>query len=465
MFDFVFGPFKKGFEKLRDNPQLIYTALVALLIVAAFLFMAERFIGIASSAQERLVNVRAGSIQDAFASFAGDRIYDTDYLNEKIQETITVNETIRSFQVVVKSSVLTTASTTVLGERIVVASNDKEELGQIDRGNDFLFSLAASDPVHSITIEETKNGERLFNTARAITDASGEVIGAVITVQTLSEADRAIQNDINSSLGLLIVVLFILMLLFLRFSRVIDYMSLYRKLKEVDQLKNDFISMASHELRTPLSIIRGYAEYIGEAPELSPTTKEYASKISISVQGLDSLVADILDVSRIDQGRMSFALEPVHPELLIADVVAELSGQAKEKGISLAFDTTGVTTSQVISADKSRFKQVLVNIIGNAVKYTAKGEVKVRQYEEQGRVVIRVSDTGFGMSEEERTHLFEKFYRIRTKDTENIRGTGLGLWITKQIIEAMKGTVSVESIKGVGSHFIISFPTSGQPVS
>ena len=105
-----------------------------------------------------------------------------------------------------------------------------------------------------------------------------------------------------------------------------------------------------------------------------------------------------------------------------------------------------------------------MNIIGNAVKYTAKGEVNVRQYEEQGRVVIRVSDTGFGMSEEERAHLFEKFYRVRTKDTENIRGTGLGLWITKQIIEAMKGTISVESIKGVGSHFIISFPTSGQPL-
>jgi hypothetical protein len=198
MFDFVFGPFKKGFEKLRNNPQLIYTALVALLIVAAFLFMAERFIGIASSAQERLVNVRAGSIQDAFASFAGDRIYDTDYLNEKIQETITVNETISSFQVVVKSSVLTTASTTVLGERIVVASNDKEELGQIARGNDFLFSLAASDPAHSITIEETKNGERLFNTARAITDASGEVIGAADVPYGI-ETSRILKNGIREA--------------------------------------------------------------------------------------------------------------------------------------------------------------------------------------------------------------------------------------------------------------------------
>lgn len=465
MFDFVFGPFKKGFTKLRENPQLIYTALVALLIVAAFLFMADRFVRIASNAQERLVNVRAGSIQDAFASFASDRLYDTDYLNEKIQDTIAANETIRSFQVIVKSEVFRTGSTTMLGERIIAASNNPREVNQLDRGSDFLFSLAASDPSHSITVQEYKNGERLFHTARALTGEKGEVLGVVITTQTLSEADRAIQNDINNSFILLGIVLLVLMLLFLRFSRVIDYMSLYTKLKEVDQLKNDFISMASHELRTPLSIIRGYAEYIQEAPELLDTTKGYAEKIGVSVQGLDMLVADILDVSRIEQGRMSFTFETIHPDTLVKDVVAGLMPQATEKGLTLVFDTEQAHAQQSIEVDTARFKQVLVNIIGNAVKYTPTGEVRVRQYEEQGRVVIRVSDTGIGMSEEERAHLFEKFYRVKTKDTEHIRGTGLGLWITKQIVEAMKGKISVESIKGVGSHFLLSFPLSGKTPS
>lgn len=461
MFDAVFGPIGKGIEKVRSNPQLIYTVIVALIIVGAFIFMAERFVGIASSAQERLVNVRAGSIQDAFASFAADRLDDPAYLTEKIQETIAANETIVSFQVVARKEVPGEIASTTRLANVVVASNDPKEMNQIDTKDAFLFSLASGDPTRSYTVQEVVNGERLFRTVRAMTDANGTVIGAVLTAQTLSEADRAIQADINNSILVLSVILVLLMLLFLRFSKVIDYMTLYRKLQGVDQLKDDFISMASHELRTPLTVIRGYSEYIREAPELSEATRDFAKKIDVSVQGLDSLVADILDVSRMDQGRMSFTMEAFNPSEVIEGVVEQISVPAKEKNLTLTFDKSALEASQTILADKNRLKQVLVNIIGNAVKYTATGEVKVRQYAENNRVVIRVSDTGFGMTEEERAHLFEKFYRIKTKDTENIRGTGLGLWITKRIVEEMKGAITVESIKGVGSHFIISFPRSG----
>jgi signal transduction histidine kinase len=235
-------------------------------------------------------------------------------------------------------------------------------------------------------------------------------------------------------------------------------MDLYKKLKEVDQLKDDFISMASHELRTPLTVIRGYAEFINEAPEISPQTKSFVSKIDISTKELDSLVADILDVSRIEQGRMSFKIEKINPQEIISDVVNSLVLPAKEKGLNISFDKSKIESDQLINIDVSRFKQVLVNLAGNAVKYTPKGEVTVSQYAEKNTLYIRISDTGIGMTEEERKRLFEKFYRIRIKETENIRGTGLGLWITAKIIKEMNGSLSVESIKGVGSHFIVSFP-------
>lgn len=458
MFGFLYSNFKKGIKKVTDNPQLIYTIIVAILITAAFIFMADRFVKIANDAQERLINVRIGALQDAFVSFAGDKINDPVYLNKKIEEVVNTNETIKSFKVVKKEVVVDQVTNESITAYKIIASNNKDEINLIDDQASFLFTIASSDPSHSVTIELNDEGGRLFKTTRAITSENGEILGAVITTQTLSLADVAIKNSIRNTEILLFFIILLIIFLFLRHSKIIDYMDLYKKLKGVDQLKDDFISMASHELRTPLSIIRGYAEFAREAPELSTETKDYISKIDISTKELDSLVADILDVSRIEQGRMSFEMEKVNPSAITEQIVASLVIPAKEKGLNISFDKTKVEETEYINIDVSRLKQILVNIIGNAVKYTLKGEVVVSQYVEKKNLCIRVSDTGIGMSEEERKKLFEKFYRIRTKETENIRGTGLGLWITAQMIKQMDGNVSIESIKGVGSHFIVSFP-------
>lgn len=454
MFDALFSPLGKAFEKVRANPQLLYTIIVAVVIVGAFLFVAERFIGIATDAQDRLVNVRVGALQDAFVPFAGEHINDPVYLNEKIQGIIATNPTIQDFRIV------TRATSTPVGESpyLILASQKSTLIGTRDPDADFLYGLALSDAAHSITLAMQGDTGRLFRTARAIVDQSGNVVAVAMTTQTLSEADRAIERSIQNSMLVLGVVLVLLMLLFIRFSKVIDYMSLYQKLKEVDQLKDDFISMASHELRTPLTVIRGYADYIKSASELHPETRDYVTKIDISAKGLDDLIADILDVSRMEQGRMSFSFAPLSPEGLIQEIVSSFELPAKEKGLSISFEKTEVPSSVTIVVDMSRLKQVLINIIGNAVKYTKQGSVTVREYVEKGRLNIRVSDTGLGMTAEEREHLFEKFYRVKNDDTKDIRGTGLGLWITAQIVKQMKGTLTVESIKGVGSHFVISFP-------
>lgn len=457
MFEFVYSNLKKGFKKVIDNPQLIYTIFVAVFITGAFIFISLKFAGIASDAQDRLINVRIGSLQDAFVSFAGDKMDDGDYLNNKIENIVSTNETIKNFKVVVKKSEVNKETNLSETSYNIIASNNKDEIGQVDEQASFLFTLASGDPSHSITIELNEDNERLFKTARVIKGNSGNILGAVITTQTLSLADLLIESNMMRGWVILVIVIILIMFLLFRYSRIIDYMELYKKLKEVDQLKDDFISMASHELRTPLSVIRGYAEFMSEAPELKEETKNYVSKIDTSAKDLDILVGDILDVSRIQQGRMSFDLKKINPSEMIDQVVSSLLLPAKEKGLDISFDKKDVQDSQYISVDEVRFKQVLVNIIGNAVKYTPKGEVTVRQYTEKGKLYIRVSDTGIGMTEEERKKLFEKFYRIRNKETENIRGTGLGLWITYQIIKQMNGDLSVESIKGVGSHFIVSF--------
>ena len=459
MFNFLNLNFKAGVKKVSSSTHLIYTTIVAILIAGSFVFMAEKFVGIANDAQERLINVRTGSLQDAFVSFAGDKIEDPVYLNKKINEIISNNETIKNFKVIVREINIYNTSNTHLDSYRVIASSNKDEIGTLEKEADFIFTLASGDPSHSVTVALNDGNERFFETSRAITDDKGNILGIVVTTQNLSLADLAIKESIRNSRILLFVVLVLIMLLFFRLSKIIDYMDLYKKLKEVDQLKDDFISMASHELRTPLSIIGGYANYMSEAPELSNETKDYVSKINISTKELDSLVTDMLDVSKIQQGRMSFEFVKINPNQIIEEIVDSFVLPAKEKNLHITFDKSGVKDGKYVKVDVSRLKQVLVNIVGNAVKYTKKGEVIIRTYEEKNKFYIRCSDTGIGMSAEERERLFEKFYRIKNEETKDLRGTGLGLWITVQIVKQMNGNLSVESIKGVGSHFIISFPS------
>jgi signal transduction histidine kinase len=134
-----------------------------------------------------------------------------------------------------------------------------------------------------------------------------------------------------------------------------------------------------------------------------------------------------------------------------------MSFQAKEKGLSLNFEAIE-NTNDLINVDKDKLKQVLINIIGNSIKYTNEGSVDVKISNKEDNLVISIKDTGIGMSAKEREHLFEKFYRIKNKKTQDVVGTGLGLWITKQIVEMMKGSIFVDSIEEVGTQVTIQFP-------
>ncbi len=458
MFKFIFNAFQDGFNKVKNNTQLIFTIITAIIIVIAFIFTTERFIKIANDAQERLINVRVGSLQDAFVPFAVDKLNDKDYLNQKINEVLKNNETIRTFRIIIKEKLFNEELNKDIFVYKIIASNNTEELNQdIDLGY-YFFNLASLEPSSSITLPITSNDERLFQTTRAILNINQEIVGVITTTQTLSQADLTIQKNIENSKFLLLFVVILIIFLFFRQSKIIDYIDLYKKLKEIDKLKDDFVSMASHELKTPLFIIKGYADFIKDAPELLPETRENVSKIEISVNQLNSLINEILDVSMIEQGRMNFEYKELNPKELIVNIADSFALNAKEKNLNISFDFSKAADGQLISVDENKLRQVLINLIGNAVKYTNKGEVIIKQYVEKNRLYIRVSDTGIGMSSEEKERLFEKFYRIRNEDTQSIRGTGLGLWITAKIVKEMKGDISVESIKGVGSHFVIYFP-------
>lgn len=438
---------KAGISRLKQNPQLLWSIFVAFVIFVAFIFISERFIKIAQDAQDRLINVRVGSIHDTLAEY----VYDVDSveLNKMLENIKESNNTIIDFRVVSISE--------SNKDEYIVASVNPDEVGSKKTEKNQLVSFALIDPDNSYTTEFFEEDERKYITIRAFKNPLGEVVGYIETKQTLSEADNTINENIRKNILVFVIVLIFVMFLFLRHAKIIDYISLYKKLKEVDSLKDDFISMASHELKSPLAVIRGYAEFLRDARELSDQNKEYARRIDVSSKQLTDLVEDMLDVSRIEQERMKFEMVEFEIVSFLKEQFENFKMQAEEKGLELIFEVDG--ESQNISLDKNKLRQIYINLLSNSVKYTKEGSVTSKIIINKDKEIeIRVSDTGIGMTQEEVANLFSKFFRVKNKDTEEVSGTGLGLWITKQLVEKMGGKISVESIKGKGTDFVVVFP-------
>jgi len=450
MFNKLFQALNNGVKKLRANQKLWYTIFVAFLILVAFIFVANNFVIIAQDAQNRLVNVRLGAMQDSLVQFAPDYfITDTEILRDKVRRIAFGDQTIKDFKIVRFDE---------YEQPIIVASLDKKELEHPDSDHELNYNIAKNNPKSSFTIEslDGEDGERVYTTARIITNDYGKNIGAVLTTQSLSAADLKITESIQKSVLIFIVIIVLIMFLFFKHARSIDYISLYRKLKGVDQLKDDFISMASHELRTPLTLIRGYTEELSEIKRMPKSSREAVDRINIVTNQLDNLVNDMLDVSRIDQGRMKIELKLENPVPLVEEVVTSFSSIAKEKGLKLTF-LNSLKTDIGLMIDINKFRQVIINLISNAIKYTKEGSIEVEMKIVHKNLQIRVSDTGIGMTAEQLKQLFQRFYRVKSDETIEIRGTGLGLWISREIVQLMNGKIWAESIKEVGTHFVVEF--------
>lgn len=244
------------------------------------------------------------------------------------------------------------------------------------------------------------------------------------------------------------------------------------RLKELDQLKSEFVSIASHQLRSPLTAIKGYASLIlegsfGKAP---PAIGEAVGKILDSSSRLVLIIEDFLNLSRIEQGRMKYDFAPTDVEAMVKSVVGELAPTIKTAGLSISF-TTDNQPPYKSNLDVGKIKQVIGNIIDNSIKYTPRGSIQVSLKKEtqnakrvtynvgvegvqntegqNNKILITVADTGIGISKETLPTLFEKFSRAKDASKTNTTGTGLGLYVAKQMVEAHGGRIWAES-DGVG---------------
>jgi PAS domain S-box-containing protein len=226
-------------------------------------------------------------------------------------------------------------------------------------------------------------------------------------------------------------------------------------------VKAEFLANMSHELRTPLTAVLGFSRLVEEQPELTPTTRGYLGRVSNAGKALLSTVNDILDFSKLEAGQVEIKPQPMSAAQLASDTIDLFAAQAAEKGLNLKI--TGLDTLPAfVRADPDRVRQILLNLLGNAVKFTDRGEVSLdTAFDTAGGVLsFRVSDSGLGIPADRLAQLFQRFSQIDGSSTRRHGGTGLGLAICKGLAEAMDGEIGVTSRIGEGSCFWFSVPAA-----
>jgi signal transduction histidine kinase len=231
------------------------------------------------------------------------------------------------------------------------------------------------------------------------------------------------------------------------------------RLRELDKLKDEFISLVSHELRTPLTSIRGYVELLEEDGGLGEQQRRYLGIVDRNSARLLDLVSDLLFLAQVDAGKLAFELRPVQLDVIVAECIEASQPTALAKEIELLATTEELPAQ--LQGDPTRLAQVLDNLVSNALKFTpAGGRVDVRLSASDGLAVLEVQDTGLGLAEDEQHQLFERFFRSSRASEDAIPGTGLGLAIAKTIVERHGGRIALESAVNVGTTVRVELPLS-----
>jgi two-component system phosphate regulon sensor histidine kinase PhoR len=234
------------------------------------------------------------------------------------------------------------------------------------------------------------------------------------------------------------------------------------ELRRLERMRQDFVANASHELKTPLASIKAYNETLLDwALHDETVNTRFLERIDEQVERLNQLILDLLSLARIESGQEPFEHNPLSVVPVLESCVESHQGRAEAKGLSLEFYCTGLDETAQVRADEEAIRQIVDNLVDNAIKYTPEGKsVAVSCWGDNDEICIEVADTGIGIPRDDLPRIFERFYRVDKARSRELGGTGLGLSIVKHLVSSIGGQIDVTSRVGSGSRFTVHLPRS-----
>lgn len=435
---------ENGFNVMRFNSRLLLVGVLVFVFPILFLWTTQSFIKTANTNIETSEKRFVSLMQDSLAS-----IYRTTNKPDNIVASL-----IDSY----KKENLSVSRIVIIEKEDdkykVVQSSNHELIGSYYERPELEKTVRVAVADSSSIFNFFVDGERYWQVYRLIETTDGRLL-YLISEHNFSQIDSLMLSRQQDSYRILTAIFVFLIALAYWLNKQMYWKKLYDKSVVMLEERDMFSNMIAHEFRSPLTAIKGYASFLEESKDMSQDEIRFASNIRKSAERLVSLVSDFLEVARIQSGKMKIEKTEVDMREIISSVTDDLRIMAQDKGLELIFDKP--LKPILMQTDPARMTQVMTNIITNAIKYTHQGKVVLDCTKIPGEVVVKVKDTGAGINAEDQQKLFSPFTRVGGADSSGETGTGLGMWITKQLVALLGGTIGIESIEGVGTHVVINF--------
>jgi len=452
--------FQNTFVFVRENPAILFSLALIVLIPLALYFYVFLTVQSFESAAMNEIEAHDFTVSDALLAmverdFPAKDAANPEALQRSIDRIVANDTRLKNIRVIVKDG----------RDYKAIAAQNPDQVGMsIDvtpsLNGESLIAYSWVNASEDVSSEIEIAGEKLRRVVKVFVGRNGEVYALAAADFSINRTLDMIAASVYQSYLIMGVIMILSLFLIVQHTRLFSYVGLSKDLQQKNTAKDNFIRMATHELRAPVTVLTGYTDLLKEdlAGTVDADQQKYIDRMVLSVKNLSDLMADILEVSHLEQGRTDFEPEIIAPDIVVKEIVDGLAAKAEQKGLKLSFDAKGF--SHKIRVNPVCFKRIVTNLVENSIKYTPAGKVAVTVAAQTAkkRCAITIQDTGFGISAEGQAHLFEQFYRVKTQENAEIPGTGLGLWMSREMARKMGGDIMLESIEKMGSKFFIFFP-------